>query len=66
MSKPLRKPFGTGHLSSNGQIPQTTGKARARAIANALKSTQFKRSKVEVTDPWGRNKPTKTNGKDQS
>lgn len=54
MSKPLHKPFGTGHLSSNGKIPETTGEARARAIAKTVRTIKFNRTKVEVKDPWGR------------
>ena len=52
--KRLPKPFGEGHLSSGGKLPETTDEGRKRANAKSVKSIKFNRMKVEIKDPWGR------------
>lgn len=54
MAGNLRKPHGTGHLKSGGKIPETSPEGRRRAAAKSVKALQFKRTKVEIKDPWGR------------
>ena len=54
MAGNLHKPHEKGHLRSGGKIPETTPDGRRRAVTKSVKALKFKRTKVEIKDPWGR------------